>query len=327
MRMGLTYDLQRDPQDERQKEFDSPRTIETLDNALEELRHQVVRLGNAYDLLAAPDRLAGLDLVFNIAEGLHGRCREAWVPTLLELFRVSYVGSDPLALSIGLDKAMTKRLAIASGVPTPRWITVEHSRSIPTVIPLAFPIMVKPRSQGSGVGIDEGAVVSDRLALVRRIEWLLERWPEPILIEEFIPAGELTVCVIGNDPPVAYPAIQRPIDPVTRLSCHVVKSTSSNWETPLELSDELDAEARRIALAMFEVLGCRDLARVDLRVDEQGRPWFLEINPLPSFDPEGSLGLLAEHLGLTYTQLIGRILQAAQSRISSSRNPQFYEFT
>jgi len=320
MRMGLTYDLQRDPQDERQKEFDSPRTIETLDNALEELRHQVVRLGNAYDLLAAPDRLAGLDLVFNIAEGLHGRCREAWVPTLLEFFHIPYVGSDPLALSIGLDKAMTKRLAVASGVPTPRWITVDHPRTIPTVIPLAFPVMVKPRHQGSGIGIDAGAVVCDRLALVHRIEWLFERVQEPILIEEFIPSGELTVCVIGNEPPVAYPAIQRPIDPVSRLSCHVVSPDPNvEWEAPLELDEELDLEARRVALVMFEALGCRDLARIDLRVDEQGRPWFLEINPLPSFDPEGSLGLLAEHLGLTYTRLTGQILAAAQLRINRSR--------
>ena len=320
MRIGLTYDLQTDPHDERQAEFDPPRTIASLTRALTELGHEVLPLGNAQALLAQPRRVAGVDLVFNLAEGSHGRCREAWVPTLLELFRVPYVGSDPLALSLGLDKAMSKRLAEACGIATPRWITVEEPRAIPAVLPLAFPVIVKPRDEGSGIGIDEGAVVHDRAALVGRACWLFERWQEPIVIEAFIPDGELTVCVIGNDPPTAYPAVQRPLDPRTRLSCHVVKAragVSREWDTPLELSEELDATARRIALVMFEALGCRDMARIDLRVDTAGTVYFLEINPLPSFDPEGSFGLLAEHLGIPYAQLIGRIIDAARGRIAA----------
>ena len=320
MRIGLTYDLQRDPRDERQAECDSPRTIEGLCQAIGELGHDVVRLGNAYDLLASTRWTAQVDLVFNLAEGSHGRCREAWVPTLLELFQVPYVGSDPLALSLGLDKAMSKRLAAACGIATPRWITVEEPRAIPAVLPLAFPVIVKPRDEGSGIGIDEGAVVHDHAALVGRVRWLFERWPEPIVIEAFIPDGELTVCVIGNDPPTAYPAVQRPLDPMTKLSCHVVKAragVSHEWDTPLALSEELDAAARRVALVMFEALGCRDMARIDLRVDTAGTVYFLEINPLPSLDPEGSFGLLAEHLGIPYTHLIGRIIDAARGRIAA----------
>ena len=356
MRIGLTYDLQHDPHDERQAEFDPPGTIEALCCAIEDLGHHVVRLGNAFDLLAPSLCLsrmserqrfdgakalrhssvrtdlrkgAGLasttwmsevDVVFNIAEGSHGRCREAWVPNLLELLKVAYVGSDPLALSLGLDKATSKRLASACGILTPRGMVVDNPQTALSAMPLAFPVIVKPRYEGSGVGIDEGAVVHHREALLDRMRWLFERWPEPMVVEEFIPAGELTVCLIGNDPPTAYPAIQRSLDPATRLSCHVLRhATPSAWEAPLELTEELDAKAREIALVMFEALGCRDMARVDLRVDDAGAVYFLEINPLPSFDPAGSFGLLAEHIGMTYSQLIGTIIGAAWSRITFAK--------
>jgi D-alanine-D-alanine ligase len=112
----------------------------------------VVLLGSARDLVNAPWRLGEVELVFNLAEGSHGRCREAWVPALLELHGVPYVGSDPLALALGLDKVVCKRLAHGSGVPTPRWICLEHPRTLPAMIPLTFPLLVKPRWEGSGRG-------------------------------------------------------------------------------------------------------------------------------------------------------------------------------
>ena len=119
MKLGLTFDLQTDPTDPRQAEFEPPATIEAVRRALETLEHEVTLLGNAFDLLKAPERLRDVELVFNIAEGTESRCREAWVPNLLELHGVPYVGSDALALMIGLDKVLCKRLAAASGIQTP----------------------------------------------------------------------------------------------------------------------------------------------------------------------------------------------------------------
>ena len=315
MRIGLTYDLQTDPADERQVEFDSPATLSAVRGALEALGHEVVPLGGAEALLSEPDRLKGVEAVFNLAEGRAGRCREAGVPVLLELHGLPYVGSDPLALALGLDKVMCKRLAASAGVATPRWVSVADPQALPEAIPLAFPLIVKPRHEGSGRGIDAGAVVFTREALAQRVLRLFERCPEPMVIEEFVGQGELTVCLIGNDPPVAYPAIQRPVDAGTRLAYHVVSPPPPRWACPLTLDEALDARARQMALEVFRLIGCRDLARVDLRVDEQGRLWFLEINPLPSFDPDGSLGGLAQCLGTSYTDLIGRILEAAVSRL------------
>ena len=319
MRIGLRYDLQTDPADERQAEFDPPATLAALRGSLETLGYEVVALGSARDLLAQPQRLAAVEVVFNIAEGSDGRCREAWAPMVLELHGVPYVGSDPLALMLGLDKAMSKRLAAAAGILTPRWISVEHPGALPSPCPLAFPLIVKPRFEGSGRGIDAGAVVRTPEALAARAKWLFARCEQPILVEELIAHGELTVHIIGNDPPIAYPAIQRPLDSATRLSCHVITPAPMRWEAPVVLDESLDERARHVALEMFDALGCRDMARVDLRVDEQGQLYFLEINPLPSFDPAGSFGLLAEHLSITYTDFIARLLEAAMRRVTRAQ--------
>ena len=168
------------------------------------------------------------------------------------------------------------------------------------------------------MGIDRGAVVHDLESLRRRVAWALERFHQSCVVEQFIPFGELTVLVIGNTPPQPLPVIQRPLDPTSRLSCHVDRSGSSTWLSPVELTPTLEAQATTMAITMFHALSCHDMARIDLRVDEQGLLYFLEINPLPSFDPEGSFGLLAEHQGITYAQLIGRILSAALTRLNFS---------
>jgi len=311
MHLGLLFDLQTDPNDERQAEFDPPQTIEALRRALESLGHHVTPINGVTELVRlGPKGCCSFDLVFNLAEGMEGRCREAWAPTLLDLYGIPYVGSDPLALSLGLDKAMTKRLVKESGLRTPAWHLLPADTHA-----LRFPVIVKPRYEGSGRGIDAGAVVTSHEALAQRVAWLTARCPGPVMVEEFVPAGELTVCLIGNDPPTAYPAIQRPLDPATRLSCHIVKPAPDAVINPLELTAALEQAAREAALSVFRLIGCRDMARVDFRVDEQRRVWFLEINPLPSFDPAGSFGLLAEYLGVSYANVIGRILDAAVRRL------------
>ena len=315
MRIGLTYDLQTDPADERQAEFDPPRTLDALEAALRQLGHTVIRLGDATELLAASARLRDVDLVWNLAEGDGGRCREAWVPTLLELWGVPFVGSDALALAIGLDKLLCKQLARSSGVVTPRWVEICDPNCLDGVEALRFPLIIKPRYEGSGLGVDAQALVHDLPSLRRRARWAIERFAQPCLAEEFVAFGELTVLLIGNQPPVALPVVQRPLDAASRLACHVARQgDGATWIAPLELTPALEHAARGAAVAMFELLGCRDMARVDFRVDQDGQPFFLEINPLPSFDPEGTLGLLAESLGTTYTHLVGRILEAAGRR-------------
>jgi D-alanine-D-alanine ligase len=318
MKIGICYDLQEDAQDEAQAEFDPPRVIEAILASMSHLADEAVLIGNVFELLRKLRDGIRYDLVLNICEGHGSRNRESTAPILLELYGIPFVGSDALSLSLGLDKHLTKYIARSINIPTPRWVSIDAPHLLAERIDLKFPLIVKPRHEGSGIGIDEDSVVNSFQELLSRVKWLFGRLGKPIIIEEFIKSGELTVCIIGNSPAVAYPAIQRSIDSRSRLSSHVIKNASPSLETPLQISPDMDAEAARISLRMFNELGCFDMARVDLRVDEAGNMLFLEINPLPSLDPEGSFGLLAEYIGSSYTQMLGKIIDSAKTRYGLS---------
>ena len=320
MRIGLAYDLQTDPHAAAEAEYDPPATIAALTSALRGAGHVVMPLGSASSLLrrlTAPGGAPSMDLVFNLAEGRGGRCREAWVPTLLETFGLPYTGSGPDALALALDKVTTKRLCRAHGIPTPWWLSVASADRLPPSGTLPFPLIVKPRHEGSAVGIDAGAIVRDEAALRARVRWVVATYREPALIEAFIDGGEATVCVIGNDPPEALPPILRPIDPATGLAWHAAKRATQDASTaalPVALTPALETTLQRYAVEVFRLLGCRDVARVDFRIDPQGRVSVLEINPLPNLSPDDSFGLLGESLGIGYDGMIRRILDAALAR-------------
>ena len=319
MRIGLTYDLQTESGSPLQAEYDPPQTVEAITRALRRAGCAVVPLGSADALLRVLTTQArALDLVFNIAEGRRGRCRESWVPSLLELAGVPYTGSGPAALSLALDKVVTKRLCEGEGIPTPRWTHVAPGQAFCLPPSLRFPLIVKPRHEGSAMGIDAGAVVRDRATLAARVRWLASVCHAPVLIEEFIAGGEATVCLIGNDPPEPLPVIQRPLDSSTGLAWHVGDASRRDPATavvPMTITPALEAELQRCAAAVFTLLGCRDVARVDFRIDESGRPFVLEINPLPNLAPDDSFGLLGESLGIGYDGMIRRILDAALTRL------------
>jgi len=320
-RIGLTYDLKAAAPAYarvRAAEFDTPETVAGIEAALVEGGDTVVRLGHAQQLWHARASLDDVDLVFNIAEGWQGRCREAWVPSVLDLAGRPYVGSSPTTLAVALDKAATKRLLMASGIPTPRFVEAGSAAELDglaDVLP-PYPLIVKPRYEGSGLGVDRGAVVTNRAALLHRVEQMLEQFQEPVVVEEFIAGGECTVCLIGNRPPAVYPPFQRALDAASGLSNHVVPEAEA-LTTPLEFTEELERSIMGLALRSFELLRCRDVARVDVRVDVEGRPWVLEVNPLPALAESDSFGQLARYLGVPYAQIIQRIVDVAWDRVTA----------
>lgn len=320
-RIGLTYDLKATAPvyaQVRAAEFDTPETVSAIEQALTSGGDTVVRLGHARQLWHARASLDDVDLVFNIAEGWQGRCREAWVPSVLDLAGRPYVGSAPTTLAAALDKVATKQLLTASGIPTPRFIEVARAAELKSAASLLppFPLIVKPRYEGSGLGIDRQAVVTNPAALAHRVEQMIEQFQEPMVIEAFITGGECTVCLIGNRPPQVFAPFQRALDAASGLSNHVVPDSEA-LTTPLEFSEALEHEVMRLAHRVFEVLRCRDFARVDFRIDAQGQPWVLEINPLPALSEADSFGQLARYLGVPYAQVIQRIVDVAWDRITS----------
>jgi D-alanine-D-alanine ligase len=337
MKIGISYDLKADLPtgdnlpDDFQEEFDSPVTIEAIAAVLRSLGHEVQLLGDGRELL---ERLLQdpPDFVFNIAEGQGiGRSREARVPAVLEMLGIPHTGSDPLTLAATLDKDVAKRLLHGSGIAVPRGF-VFHPDCMTVSTPLDrpdgqlnFPVIVKPAWEGSSKGIRIRSVVErpDDVAGVVESIWRDHR--QPVLVEEYIAGDELTVGLVGNLPhsdtrPLRMIGIMRvlPTQPSDRFvySLEVKRDYQRQvrYECPPRLPPRILSAVEAAAFRAYEVLGCRDVARIDFRLRD-GVPYFLEVNPLPGLNPESSdLVILARLAGWSYEQLIESILRAALLR-------------
>lgn len=323
-KIGLTYDLKTDyqfkegdPQDAN-AEFDHPSTIDVIANAVSSLGFQVVRIGNAASLLEKLDHL-DVDIVFNLSEGLWGRNRESQVPILLEMKGIPCVGADALTLGITLDKVMAKKIFIAGQIPTPKFFEVRSARELIDTDHCAFPMIVKPRFEGSSKGLSEKSRVENKEELKNQVEFILDTYKQPALIEEFISGREFTVAVVGNDPAQALPVVQVKIDGELELNEKFytfsrIASDRLEYVCPAKISPELEDKIKDYALRAYRAVDCYDFGRVDFRVDKSGNPFVLEINPLPSLSTEDVFMLIAKTIGISYEQMLGRILESAFKR-------------
>lgn len=311
-------------------EWDSAATINAVARALA-LHGDVIHL-EATDDFPQHLREERPDIVFNIAEGLRGPNREAHVPAICEFYGVPYSGSDPLTLALCLDKARTKEILRARGVPTADWWlvrTLDDLRALVARNP-RLPLFAKPVHEGSSKGITEQNYVAVAGALSRVVLELLERYEQPVIVEAFLPGAEFTCGVLGNDasarvlpivgmnfeslPAGALPIYgfeakwlwDRPEQPLDIFSC------------PADISETLRAEIEDVVLRAYQGLGCRDWSRVDVRLGIDGRANIIEVNPLPGILPDAAdnscLPKAARAAGLEYDALIGACLRAAAER-------------
>jgi D-alanine-D-alanine ligase len=311
--------------DDVDEEFDAPETIAAMASALAGLGHEVELLGYGEPLVRRLLNGPKLDLVWNIAEGHgSGRSREARVPALLEMLDVPYTCSDPLTLAATLDKDCAKRLVAASGLATPAWALFEGNWSSvrEQVARLAFPVFVKPAYEGSSKGILPGSLVDSPAQLKPLLARLHEAYRQPVLVEEFIDGDELTVGIVGNRTPEVIgimrvlPRVPSPGPFVYDLEVKRDWQRRIRYECPAALRSEDTETVRAAALACWRALGCRDVARVDFRL-RRGVPYFLEANPLPGMSPiSGDLVIMAGQMGIEYSQLIARVLNAACERLN-----------
>jgi D-alanine-D-alanine ligase len=323
LRVGVIHNLKRDPTAENQAEFDSIATVEAIGAAVRELGHEPVLLEATREL---PSLLPGarIDLAFNIAEGFTGRSREAQVPALLELLEIPYTGSDPACLALCLDKGLAKRVVSLAGVPTPAWISMRGHERLPEAI--GFPAVVKPVAEGSSKGVVGSSVVHDEHELRAAVRQLVSRYDQPALVEAYLPGREFTVGLLGEKRPRVLPTMEIVFTdhsvshPVYSYGHKKETEQGVRFEVPARVDDALGRDIARVARRAFEALGCRDVARIDLRLDVHGRVQFMECNPLPGLSPGFSdLCVVAEAAGLRYHELIGAILEPALRRLRSAR--------
>ena len=323
MRIGVTYDLKSDylaqgMSEEEAAEFDSEVTIDAICAALAGMGFVPDRIGHVKRLaerLVAGERW---DAVFNFCEGLKGVAREAQVPALLDAYGIPYVFSDALTLALSLDKAMCKRVVRDAGVPTPDFAVVERLEDVARV-KLAYPLFLKPVAEGSGKGVDGNSKVNDATGLRAVAADLLERFAQPVLVETFLPGREFTVGITGTGPDAEVLGVTEIVPKAAYVGAgYGFENKLEGWEEKLDVVPAPPKEAAAagaVALAAWRALNCRDGGRIDIRCDGAGAPHFIEVNPLAGLRPEHSdLCFIARYAGLTYDELIGRIMASFLKR-------------
>jgi D-alanine-D-alanine ligase len=337
MRVGLTYTIKRGETEDGQEppgsflsdaqaEWDAPETIAAVQSALEE-HHEVIPIEASEDAYAVLQETRP-DIVFNMAEGTSGPCREGYIPSILEHLKIPYTASDPLTLSICLDKSRTKEILAYYGLPITRFRVVnDHNFSFNT---LHYPLMVKPLYEGSSIGIRNDSLVKTRREMRDRVMWLLNTYCEPAIVEEFLPGREFTVAILGNGEEarvlpiveILFDSLPQGVNPIYSYEAKWVWDQSSNplkiFQCPAGLGTELQTEIESICLRAYSILRCRDWCRIDVRLDAAGRPHILELNPLPGILPSpednSCFPKAARAAGMDYNQLINAVLDIACKR-------------
>jgi D-alanine-D-alanine ligase len=316
------------PLDDRFAEWDDPETIAAVEAALG-LAGRVIRL-EANEEFPARLRATRPDIVFNVAEGLYGPNREAHVPAICEFFDIPYTGSDPLTLGLGLDKRRSKDAFAAAGVPVPAGLVVSSAAERQLALRVARPVMVKPLFEGSSKGIPESALCESADDVLARVDRVLEEYRQPALVEEFLAGREFTCAILGNGASArALPLVEIRFDalpagakPIYGYEAKWIWDTPERplpiFRCPAAVEPGLASAVADTALAAYHALGCRDWARVDLRLDGAGTPRVLEINPLPGVLPDpdqnSCFPKAARAAGLSYDAMILEVLDAALAR-------------
>jgi D-alanine-D-alanine ligase len=327
LNIGITYDLRSEylamgyTEDET-AEFDRDDTISAIESTIGELGHRPARIGHARQLAAALMAGKRWDLVFNIAEGMHGIGREALVPALLDLYRIPYTFSDPLVMSLTLHKGMTKRVIRDAGIATADFLVVDRAGDAAAVV-FDPPYFVKPVAEGTGKGISPASIVRERAVLAEACERCIRIYHQPAIIEPYLSGREFTVGIVGTgDNAEILGAMEVHLKETAEPGVYSYVNKEEfvdrvTYRLMAPGADPVAAEAEAVSLSAWRVLGCRDAGRVDIRCDAEGRPQFMEVNPLAGIHPHHSdLPIICNLAGIPYQTLIDRILLSAMSRVS-----------
>lgn len=340
MRIAFVYNVRHvKPALEKQAldeaEFDTPETTAAIHKAIEENGYECIDIEADEGAFAKFKKLkSSIDLVFNIAEGLRGEIREAQIPAMLEMLGIPYTHSGALAQAVTLDKALTKKIWQYHGLPTPKFVVIGISDK-PYIEGLQFPVLVKPNSEGSSKGVFNDSLITDPKRLPAKIREIQQTYGDGVLVEEFLPGREFTVTVMGN-PRVGKGTYMLPIveqnydifpDKLNKFVSYEAKwlfedslpNPHDAYMCPAKLPPTLTKLIESVCLAAFETTNCRDIARIDLRLDAKGKPQLLEINTMPGMISDPNIvtyyPIAARAAGWDYTRMIGQIITHARERL------------
>ncbi len=320
MTIGLTYDLrswylERGYTMDETAEFDKEETVAALEDVLKRLGYETERIGNVFELVEKLAAGKKWDMVFNIAEGLYGDGRKSVVPALLDQYRIPYVFSGPVVMGVSLNKYLARLVVEAAGVPVSPGIIAVTVSDIENASSLTYPLFVKPVAEGTGKGITTRSVVNDSESLVTLVTELLEKYNQPVLIEEYLPGREFTVGVTGSGKDVKVIGGMEVICKDNLPYSVEVKENYQDIVKYLLIDDKYRDECNAVALASWRALNIVDGCRVDMKADRNGRICFIEANPLAGLNPVHSdLPILSRFNGVEYDSLMEMIMNSAKNR-------------
>ena len=316
-------------------DYDSPVTINRICEIIKKEGHTVQFIQANRNL---PQRIMDFkpDICFNISEGIEGDAREAQVPGFLELLGIPYTGSRVLTNAVALDKPLTKTIWAAAGLP------VALSQSIfninePLNPGLEFPLIVKPSREGSGMGLDPNSVVRTEAQLREQVSKIVIRYRQPALVEKFLPGREFTIGVMGHtganmrrpdfyDPDGFHRfPIMEIFTPTSDLGIcdFAIKHVDADKALVAELTSEFREQLYDLVLKGHNAIGAMDISRTDVRCDEYGDPYLLEINPLPGLSAGSHIPSMVRFSGISYEDLVLEILHLGAERFGLEQTPAF----
>ena len=336
MHVGFIYniateELLRERPEMTLRDSDAIETIEEVTAALESGGHRVTGL-NADPQLPARLTKSKFDIVFNIATGVYGESRQTHVPAMLEYLRIPHTGPGVLAEALCHHKPQQKMVLMANGVPSAPF-QVFRSASDALNADLRFPLIVKLPSEGASMGLDYDSVVHNEADLRRKIAFLIETYQDNVMVEEYIDGREFTVAVLGHSPAYAMPVAEMEffgklpirLDEVEDSNFELLKQATGNDDleqvlmesrsnVPAGLPAELEERIQQTAIDAFNAIGCKDWARIDLRMDKSGRLYVLEVNLGPGIASDCIFARCAFAAGWSMNQLVNTILNHAVER-------------
>ena len=333
MRIGLTYDLREDYNIDRNSEvfadFCHPDEIGYLARAIRANGHEAVMLGNMYKVnKAIKDGTFDCDLVFIEDEGIMSRNREAIVPAILELNGIPYIGSDAYAMGLSQNKFHTKLVARFLGIPVPAEIYVPFKTYAPGELEnlieremknknLHYPLVVKPNAEGYSMGV---FLVNSTEEAIGKIRYNFDNYRQEVLVEQYIDGPELYVPLIGTGEE-AYcldvGVCRYPDGSDIGIFTLHDKCFTEMVDTIADVDEEMKKNLFDWTKRIHVHLGCVDFGRSDFKIDRDGKPYFLEVNPRPGLTENGPYETCAKSLNMSYADAIGEIIKSAVKRYPS----------
>ncbi|MFP4107176.1 MAG: P1 family peptidase [Phycisphaerae bacterium] len=321
MKIALTYNL-RTEETEQQSEMYREEEVQKLLDAIDSLGHEVIPVEVSRRPEEVVDEIWELDpdLVFNVAEGVpdQATAREAYWPAVFQQMHIPFTGGSASLMHVNLDKRLTEKLLSKRNVIVPQGVllTRENSR-LDGQVPM--PVFIKPNYEGTSKGIHQNSVVEEEDQAQKLVDELLEEYPEGVEVEQFIPGKELTIPFLEDVPGQLLKIVEHDFSNAPGehdIYDYELKQTDEGVEMicPARLDDEQREKVLALAHDALEAMPCPDFGRVDIRLHEDGTPYFLEINPIPRLMPDGSIVIAAREMGMEYAEILDHVIRSAATR-------------